>query len=430
MGGLLPNYKKGDTMKKRLWLFAFILLILPIVSAEYSKDSANLVVIATSYEPYPAEPGEYLDLWLNLNNYGGQPIEELTFVLKPEYPFYLDGRESSERYFGKILPYQTVLVHYKIRVDENAVEGENALKYEYRYSGHSKWIPNSVDIIIQTIDAILTVDSVMTVPESVAPGETSQVKVKLKNTADSLLKSINIRLGLITEIRTTTSISYTELPFTPIGQSNEMMIYQLGAGEEEEIVFNLVADPDAETKPYKIPMYITYVDELGENYSKTSIVGLIVGTEPEMSFSIESSEIRENVATGNVIIKFINKGLIDIKFLNAKLLPSDDYEIINSNEVYIGNVDSDDYETAEFRLHVKQATTDSKVALPLVLEYRDANNNMYKKEVSVDLILFSAEKLGVAEKKGTTTIILAVIIIVVGYFVYRKWEKKRKKAKK
>jgi hypothetical protein len=131
-----------------------------------------------------------------------------------------------------------------------------------------------------------------------------------------------------------------------------------------------------------------------------------------------------------VIIKFINKGLIDIKFLNAKLLPSDDYEIINSNEVYIGNVDSDDYETAEFRLHVKQATTDSKVALPLVLEYRDANNNMYKKEVSVDLILFSAEKLGVAEKKGTTTIILAVIIIVVGYFVYRKWEKKRKKAKK
>jgi len=52
---------------------------------------------------------------------------------------------------------------------------------------------------------------------------------------------------------------------------------QLGSKETAKIKFNLIADPDAEANIYKVPLKIEYSDELGANYSKNLIVGLIIG---------------------------------------------------------------------------------------------------------------------------------------------------------
>lgn len=389
-------------------------------------DYADFQILATRYDPYPAEPGKYFDLWLKIENTGSMDAENFTFVLKPSYPFMLDPNEIEERSFGRIVPRQSVLLHYKVRVDKNAVEGDSNLNYEYRTRSGGKPIPGTIVIKVQTIEAIIAVESIALTPERISPGESAEIKLKLKNTADSLLRYVTISLGLVTELRTQTTVSHAELPFTPLGEGNEKTIFYLDGGEEKELNFKIVADPNAESKPYKMPLIINYFDELGRNYTKTIYVGIIVGAEPELSISVDKSTVYDTRSAGDVTIKFVNKGVGSIKFLYATMKPSENYEILSSERVYVGNIDSDDYESADFKLYVKKANG-SKVLLPLLVEYSDSNNNKYVKEELVELKIISKSRLGLEEGNSFTKIILVIVIIATLYLVYKRWERRRKK---
>ncbi|MCX8147515.1 MAG: hypothetical protein N3D84_03545, partial [Candidatus Woesearchaeota archaeon] len=136
----------------------------------------NVQVLMLKYEPFPVNPGEYFDVWLKIGNEESSDIESLTIELMPQFPFSLDASENATRYFGKIYANSIVLVHYKVRVSEDAVEGINRLKFRYRYvQSDLKWIEDSVDIMIQTREAVLAIISVNSEPESIAPGGEGKV---------------------------------------------------------------------------------------------------------------------------------------------------------------------------------------------------------------------------------------------------------------
>ena len=127
-------------------------------------------------------------------------------------------------------------------------------------------------------------------------------------------------------------------------------------------------------------------------------------------------------------VKIVNKGLPDMKFVNVKLGKSDKYRLISPAEVYIGNIDSDDYETADFRLYVEKAS-EKKVVLPLTVEYKDANKKDYKDIVNLELPLYSsseAKKLGLVQSNGKLNWIVLIVLAVAGFFGYRMWKKRRK----
>jgi hypothetical protein len=382
---------------------------------------AYFQVVATKYEPYPAEPGSYVDVWLKVRNIGNVEAKDFTLTLKPAYPFSLDPNEAAERSLGEILAGESATVHYKVKVDENAVEGDTELDFVYT-TGTSVEMDGAVTIKIQTIDAVLSVDSVKTIPESVVPGEAFDVKIKFTNNADSYLKYVSVGLPLINPA------THAELPFTPVGGGIVKTLYQVGPGEETEFTFKLVANPDAESKPYKLPVIINYYDDLGRLYNLTNIVGIIVGSEPDIFISVDSSTIYGKRQTGDLVLKVVNKGLTGIKFVNINLKDSEDYDILSPKEVYIGSVDSDDYETADFKVYVK-GFEDSTLKLPLSMEYMDANNNPYQKDLELEFTVYSAKKLGASSGSSLGTIIFILIILVIAYFIYRRWEKKKRKVK-
>jgi len=204
----------------------------------------------------------------------------------------------------------------------------------------------------------------------------------------------------------------------------------LSKKERKEVEFKLVADPDIEEGIHKIQMMAAYSDKLGNNYSQTSIISLIVGDEPELAVGVENSEIKEKGASGEVTIKFVNKGVSDIKFLYVKIEESDDYELLSSDDSYIGNIDSDDFETADFRLFV-ESTDKKQVLLPIILEYKDTNNNDYKDSIELALNLYTAaeaKKLGLKNENGFVGILIVIIIVAIGLWYYRKQRKNKKKA--
>jgi len=123
--------------------------------------------------------------------------------------------------------------------------------------------------------------------------------------------------------------------------------------------------------------------------------------------------------SGEVSLKIVNKGLSDLKLMNAVLVETPDYSITSKNEEYIGNIDSDDYENVEFTIDCNK----NYVELKLKLEYLDANNVRYNEEYDIPMKVSKTQK-----GKGTKVIgILIVIAIVAGGIWYYKRKHKKKK---
>jgi hypothetical protein len=402
---------------------SLVLSIVPLVYGAIVADSAKLQVTLISQEPDPAEPGGILDVRFKVENIGGGGTDNILFEILPEYPFSLYTGNAVKN-LGSMQAYQQgeegIIVHYKLRVDENAVEGDNLIDIRYKFGEiTSQWsYVRDFVLRVRTEDIVLLIDEVSSIPEIIPPGQRAKVKFKIINLADSLVKDIKVKLD----------ISSASIPFVPIRSTTEKKIYQIASKSETTLVFDIMAMADADSQAYKIPLNISYSDEAGTDYSKDDIISLIVGDTPDMYIGIDSSEIYGGNKGGKVTVRFVNKGVTDIKFLNIRLKESDDYEIISPAEVYIGNIDSDDYETADYDLYVK--TREDIISLPLVVEYMDANNNKYSSIESLELRQYSsseAKKYGLAKERGIGGAIMFLIVVGgLGIYIWRQKKKGKK----
>ncbi len=412
-------------MKKFWFISIFLIAVLSIVAVAQVRTTISLGpdvrVSFASQDPDPAEPGQYVDVRFKVENNGSQAVKDFVFELLPEFPFSLDPGISAVEKLGALHSRQfgesAVIIKRRVRIDEDAVEGKNELKFRYKFD-NDVWIERDPILIdIRTHDAILSVDSVSVDKNALEPGSSSTLNIKISNQADSVLKDIKVSL----DIRGT--------PFIPLGSTNEKSVYKIDKKEAFDFRFNLLADPEAESGAYNIPLKIVYSDELGKIYLKNSTIGLIINAKPDLSITLDESEIFEEGKSGEIVVKVVNKGVTDVKFMNIKLMPRDDYRILSNNEVYLGNIDSDDFETADFNLFAEK-TNKKEMKLPLIVEYKDANNNNYKESIELKLNLYSsseAKKLGLREKNKFTSIVIAVVIAAVAFFYYRRHKKNKKK---
>ena len=250
------------------------------------------------------------------------------------------------------------------------------------------------------------------------PGDKTKLRIELKNYATSLLKDVKLSLNLEKNGDET-------IPFSPLGSTNEKVISYIEPQATLPIEFELIADSDAVSKAYKIPLSIAYSDVLNKNYSRRNIITIIVGDKPDLGVTLERTELYTSDTSGNVVLRLVNKGTVDIKFLNVKVLQNESLKIIGADEVYVGKLDSDDFSTAEFKLFVKGK---NNVKIPVQVTYKDANNNDYKETREVELKLYNnsdAKKFGVKKSNNIVWIVILALVIAVGYYYYRKRKNKR-----
>ncbi len=415
-------------MKKYILLMVFVLaasFALAAVNTQYMGKVPDLRISISIQDPDPVEPGKEVEASFKIEN-NGTTANNVIFEILPEYPFSLVPGENAAKVIGTIgtsqNSRQSVIVRYKLKVAQDAIDGNHEIKVRYKSEGFDSWtMIEKLKIKVQSRDAIIGVEKFAAEPSVVAPGSKAKLTIMLRNYATSLLKDIKVVLDL--------GKSGDEVtPFSPIGSTNEKVLAYIEPESSKSMEFELIADPDAVSKSYKIPISIRYSDALGINYSKSNIITVIVGDEPDVSVGIDSSTIYTAGTAGEITVKIVNKGLPDMKFVNVKLDKSDKYRIISPSEVYIGNIDSDDYETADFKLYLEK-TSEKKVVLPLNVEYKDANNKDYKNIVNLELPLYTsseAKKLGLVQGNGKLTWVIFIVLAVAGFFGYRMWKKRRK----
>jgi hypothetical protein len=407
-------------MKKNnmIWIIGFILTLM-LTSSVLADTGMSISV--SKYEPYPAAPGQTVKVWLLIENTGDTDLKDINVEVISQSPFTPYNQESVKN-IDILGAHKDYLIDFNLKVDDTAVEGYNNLRIKYGYAGGTIQ-EKSESIYVQTRDSTLSIESVEMTPAEVSPGSDGILTITVRNTAPTSMTDLNMKLQLQAIIGST----LVDLPFAPIDSGIERRVYMLEPGQSTEFKYTLRAYPDAVSKVYKIPFLLTYYDSLGNLNNKTDYVGVIVNGVPDLSMLIDKTDLTMQTRTGTITLKTINKGVSDVKFLNVILQKSNDYELLsNSDTTYIGNLVSDDYQTAEYNINI--LSKENKINVPVTIQYRDSNNKYYEKSFNVELNLIDSKKLGGNSKGGAGWIIIIIIAVLVGgIWYYRRAHRKSKK---
>jgi len=397
---------------KTLLIFLIIASLL-VVSATAEIKGPEIIVKLINQNPDPTEPGDNAELRFRFENNGSRSIGSLQVELLPRYPFSIG--ESALKDLGSLdakqVGLEAVVVKYVIAVDKNADEGEHDLRLRYRL-GDSNWITTPpFKISVKSVEAILSVVSA-TSREQLSSGSEGSLDIVLKNFGKSLLKDVRIKLDL------------ESVPFAPVGSSNEIVISSISAGQTRTATFGLTPDTDADSAHYKTTVVLNYVDDSGKTHVRNSTIGLFVYNTPEFNVALKETKVFTPGTNGEVVISISNTGPGEIRFMTAELLNTPDYKVISSPSVYVGNLEADDFETAEFDIAIEKIRP-RVINLNVRLTYKDSLNREIISDELIKHPVYSnsdAARLGLISKPSNFLLLylrtgISFIALVFGLFM-------------
>jgi len=274
-------------------------------------------------------------------------------------------------------------------------------------------------LAIVSLTSAVTVVNVASYPTEVAPGETVNINIEIENIFEYDIFNLNVNLDL----------AGIDIPFAPYQTSSERFLDELKDGDDESFGFKLIALPSADSGIYKLPIIITYENEDGEVSTKSELISITINSAPELTVSVSSDEPLIKGKEGVLSIKIINSGLSDIKFVYLSAGDATGIRFLSEREQYIGDLDSDDFDTIEYDIHVSELAS-GLTSLPVIIKFKDSTNKefMITKTVTISAYdLKTAQNLGLVDKPSYTIPII-VGIVILWYFI-RRFLKKRKRRK-
>lgn len=247
--------------------------------------------------------------------------------------------------------------------------------------------------------------------KSLYPGQSASLSADIKNTLNEDVSDVSLALNL------------EETKFTTIGSSEDSED-EINEDDKETFSFTIKAASDIKPGDYNIPYTLTYTDSNDEKKTKTGSIGITVSAKTEINYAIET---KNNIVgeQGKVSIKTINSGLGEIRFVNVKIISAEGFEVLSSNEEYIGNINSDDFELATFDVFYKK----TGASITALVKYKNSENEEQSETVTLPIQIYSREKaleLGLI-KKSNIWIYGVIIALIIIWFIYRKIKKKRNK---
>jgi len=419
-------------MKRLLSILTIVLMLASLSSIalafEPTTDQTHIRTTLLSQIPDPARPGQYAEIRVGIESLGERTPTNFEIEIVDSFPFSIDNEADRKKFYGKIPGgfnnELSVIAKWDVRVADNAVEGENDLTVRYKFDQAKNWVYQDLEVDVRTSDTILNIPQITTHPKNIAPGDAFNLTITLDNNADSPAQNVVVDLTLAD-------------PFVSLGSTNEQYVTLLEGKEQRDVTFTLITDGDADQTIYRIPIDISWEDSEGTTREKSMSFGVIVSDTPKIIENLEQTDIFTKGDKGTFTVSLSNLGVEEIKFVNLKLNPSDNYDIISTNQIYVGNIDSDDFENSDFTIFVKEG--DESIPLLLDLSYTDQLNREYNEELSVNLPLYStseAKRFGLVPQGNIVgsyisfTLAIFVLLFWVSMFVdllarkmkrYQKW---------
>ena len=388
-------------MNKYIMSISVIACIVFLSSLAVAQVASGPIIKADvlKYDPAPAEPGNFLDLWLSIDNTGSDTANDYIVELIPAYPFYLDSNENAIRNYSSIDSIG-VIAEYKLRIAEDAPNGEAILKVKHYKRGSSIAVIDELKVsIIGKVD----VDILSIEPNTLIPGNPTKVVFSVNNSGRAPVRDMII------------TWNDPNNKILPLAGENRYRIQNLDIGNSTEVVFSMIADPSATQGVHMINVNMSF-QRFGISDSRTSQIAFIVGGLTD--FDVAQQDIRDNT----ISISVANIGVNTATGVLLTVPEQQDWRIIGGSNVFLGNLNSGDFTVASLQL--QSLVQDSIRNLTVHLQYTDTTGIRQKTEKTMNINFAKA-----TEKKESPNFMLyaviAIIIIAVIWYMFRKSSKKR-----
>jgi hypothetical protein len=289
---------------------------------------------------------------------------------------------------------------FEVKIKENAV----AASYKMRFSVVKADINGENEELVKLMEFTLPIRGLVKFDvdsdNTVKLGSVSDINVVVKNMGNGGARHVMVKLDM-------------SAPFTP-ARTSEIYLGDFSGGDSKNAIFSVSVDSKTDSMVYKIPLKITYLDDNGTEKTVSRDIGVRVDETPELKVSMVSSEKFTAGKTGKFTVTIVNDGFVNAKFLDIKILPSDAYKILSQDDIYVGNLDSDDSQEEEFTIKVADNVSLGALPVKFSLAYKSANKNVeIIREKSVDLqVLSDADYANGQPKQDPFGIVLSIVILV------------------
>jgi len=392
-----------------------VTLIFAMSMTPVSAGSAALRADIVQCDPNPAEIGQYVNVWIKIENIGNTRAEDVSVELITSYPFSLDAGDETQRNIGILSTDRHASLEYHLYVDENARPGTRSIKVRYQDNEGTAWVEETLDIWVgsgsDTFDSKGTIqlEQITIEPEVMMPGDTGTVTFTLKNTATQHSVSFgddvydtNARVRSATLVGTD-DIEVNSDPYHDTGI--------LGPGDTVDLTYNIKVDDTARDGTKHLE-FIVVGSSYTYNYNwdipiKVDSTGIkVIPTKP--------LTIDNGVATLEFDIVNTHPSTLS----SVSIRPQAEGIDFSPMEYFIGSMDHDELFTVEFDAIVVSNNVSKQQDLTLLAQYRSGVN---QHETSLNDLNLSI----VTEKPNSGTgfasiSILLVIFVISSLVMYRR----------
>jgi len=252
-----------------------LLLVLMIFSASgVLAEKCNLQASIINQDPYPALQGDYVKVVFQLDGIANPDCGRVEFELVNKYPISFDLPEQAkvtvdsgtyQKDFSSFL-----IAPFKVRVDPNALDGDNPIEVKYKYSGNDAYETKQFDLNVKDTRAdfeihvqnynpttkIITLEIL-----NIGKSDIEALTVEVPEQDNVEIKGSNINI-----VGDLDSNEYTTADFegTPKeGELNVKITYTDSINERRTVLKNVYFNPDyfkgrvADQKSSNTGLYIT-----------------------------------------------------------------------------------------------------------------------------------------------------------------------------
>ncbi len=239
------------------------------------------------------------------------------------------------------------------------------------------------------------------------PGKEGVLRISVENNLNEDVEDVSL------------SLDVKGLPIIIVG-SSETSVDEINEDDSEDFVFLLRAGVTATAGDYQIPFSLTYKNS---TKAKTGTIGIRI----EGSVDLETSIKTDNAIVGKkgkISIKIINKGFAEARYVSVKLAENG-FLIESEEQVYIGDIDANDFETASFDVIFQKKNP----GVSAEIEYKDFDNNNQRKFIDEQIKVYTLEEAiekGIVSKNNFGTYIIVIILIIVLWLIWKAIAKRRR----
>ena len=348
-----------------------VTLIFAMSMTPVSASAAALRADIVQCDPNPAEIGQYVNVWIKIENVGNTRAEDVSVELIPSYPFSLDAGDDAVRNIGILSTDRHASLEYNLYVDENARPGTRSIKVRYQDNDGAAWSEEELNIWVgsgsDTFDSKGTIqlEQITTEPEVLMPGDTGTVTFTLKNTATQYSISLggeeydtNARIRSAT-LKGTNDVEVNSDPYHDTGI--------LGPGDTVEVTYNIKVDDTARDGTKHLEFIVV---GSSHTYNYDWNVPLTVDSAGIKVIPTKPLTIDNGVAT----IQFDIVNTHPNTLTSVSIRPQAEGIEFSPVEYFIGSMDHDELFTVEFDAQVVSDDVSDQQDLALIAQYRSGFN--------------------------------------------------------